>query len=290
MIRIIQFICVIAMTLSTAACSTLGGQTALNSAGSLKYYGGGLQPVLGIEQCKAVLSWPESELANELSSEEIQILNWNIKKGQKRNWSEDLSSYSTDKHLVLIQEATVSMGLLEILAGTQFSSFSPGFVSRGEISGVATFSQVEPIGRCRLEAIEPWFGTPKLTNITRYALSDSDETLVVVNIHALNFSLGLEDYREQIQQVTEVLSVHTGPLVFSGDFNTWREGRLHTLLETVSPMNIQHISFDEDHRVKFLGSVLDHVFIRGLEVFTANTHQVNSSDHNPLSLSLRLKL
>jgi len=288
MTRIIQFICIIAITLSIVACSALGGRTELNSTESLKTYGGGLQPVLGIAQCKAVLSWSEPDLANELSSEKIQILNWNIKKGKKRNWSDDLSSYSTDKHLVLIQEATVSMGLLDILSGTQFSSFSPGFISGGEISGVATFSQVEPIGRCRLESMEPWLGTPKLTNITRYALSDSDETLVVVNIHAVNFSFGLDDYRQQIQQVTEVLSVHTGPVVFSGDFNTWREGRLQTLLETVSTMNVQHVSFDEDHRVKFLGSVLDHVFIRGLEVLAANTHQVNSSDHNPLSLSLRL--
>lgn len=288
MFRSTSRICVISALLFISACSILRSDIALTDAEVADLYGYELEIELGIEQCKSVLAKPEPASSGELTSTGIQLLNWNIKKGEEQRWSEDLAGLSLDKNLVLLQEATVGMGLLDILSSMHHFSFSPGFVNRNEISGVATFSDIDPIGSCRLEAIEPWLGTPKSTNITRFALSQTSETLVVVNIHAINFSFGLADYRQQLEEVRDVLSVHEGPVVFSGDFNTWRKGRYEALQELTAELGARSVEFDVDHRVEFFGSTLDHIFVRGFEVLAASSYVVESSDHNPLSVSLRM--
>ena len=128
----------------------------------------------------------------------------------------------------------------------------------------------------------------KATNITQYALSNTDQTLLVVNIHAVNYSFGLKHYRAQLEAIVDVLVEHAGPIIFSGDFNTWRRGRQKVLSELVDRLDLKPIHFEEDHRVRFLGLPLDHVFVAGLQVVTTHTHEVQSSDHNPISLTLSM--
>ena len=48
------------------------------------------------------------------------------------------------------------------------------------------------------------------------------------------------------------------------------------------------IGFEDGHRVRFFGSVVDHVFIGELKVQAATAHLVDSSDHNPMSISLSI--
>ena len=53
-------------------------------------------------------------------------------------------------------------------------------------------------------------------------------------------------------------------------------------------LGLKMLDYDEDHRKRFLGQPLDHIYVRGLEVLEATTRQVDSSDHNPMSVRLRL--
>jgi len=60
------------------------------------------------------------------------------------------------------------------------------------------------------------------------------------------------------------------------------------LKEMTDSLGLEMLDYDEDHRKRFLGQALDHIYVRGLEVLEATTRQVDSSDHNPMSVHLRL--
>jgi endonuclease/exonuclease/phosphatase (EEP) superfamily protein YafD len=53
-------------------------------------------------------------------------------------------------------------------------------------------------------------------------------------------------------------------------------------------LDLEMLNFDEDHRKRVFGQPLDHIYVRGLEVVQATTHEVNSSDHNPMSARLQI--
>lgn len=223
-----------------------------------------------------------------LDADGFTLFNWNIKKGEIDNWDVDLVNLAGDVDLVLIQEATQTMDVPRFVSEDAHWSFSQGY-SRGElVSGVATISSVQPIEQCRLLTIEPWLRTPKATMATRFAIRDSVETLLVINTHMVNFTLGHGAFRRQLADVEDLLASHSGPIVFSGDFNTWRAARYTLLLQMTSRFGLTPISFEQDHRTTFFGSPVDHVFIGGLQVEDAMTHDVSSSDHNPISLRLTL--
>ena len=52
-------------------------------------------------------------------------------------------------------------------------------------------SKATPLTQCSFRYSEPWLRTPKATNVTQYSLGGRDETLLVVNMHMVNFALGV---------------------------------------------------------------------------------------------------
>ena len=109
-----------------------------------------------------------------------------------------------------------------------------------------------------------------------------------MNLHAVNFSLGLGAYREQFEQIQRVLRDHTGPIIMSGDFNTWRKKRIQIVEELADALDLDAVEFADDHRRKAFGNYLDHIFIRGLSAMDSATRAVDTSDHNPMSVTLSL--
>ena len=178
------------------------------------------------------------------------------------------------------------MGEMGIIQRPEHWSFAPGYSRANSVSGVATISTVKPLSQCRLTAEEPWLRTAKATMVTHFSLLDSAETLLVINIHMINFAFGQRAFRRQLQTVESFLADHNGPVIFSGYFNTWRQGRYRTLLELTAKYHLEPIEYSEDHRSQFMGSPLDHIFTGGLRVNEALTHKVGSSDHNPITVRL----
>jgi endonuclease/exonuclease/phosphatase (EEP) superfamily protein YafD len=238
--------------------------------------------------CADRLVGPNSRTDGELDSSHIHIVNWNIRKGSDPKWSHDLSNHHALPDLYVFQEAPLLSDVWNETTAEQHHAFAPGFRTRRSQTGVMTISTTTPLTQCNLMASEPWFRTPKATVITEYGLSGTDETLLVVNVHAINFTFGLRAFTDQINQAMTVMKEHDGPIFLSGDFNTWRGRRTEVLREMTSGLDLQMLSFADDHRKRFLGSPLDHIFTRGLEVLDATTTAVESSDHNPMSVSLRL--
>ena len=95
-------------------------------------------------------------------------------------------------------------------------------------------------------------------------------------------------YEEQLRTLMQLVSQHQGPLVLSGDFNSWNGYRMRIIRELIKEFGLIEVPFAQDHRLRFLGNPLDHVFVRGLNVLNATTEPTESSDHAPLLLDVEL--
>lgn len=238
--------------------------------------------------CIADLAGDRRAAAGALDSRNISVVNWNIQKGRNTEWVSDLDEIGARPDLLILQEASVRTDVWRDLVPGHHESFAEGFGPDWSPSGVMTVSAAAPLTECDLVAHEPWFGTRKATLVTEYALSGTDRTLLVVNIHGINFALGLSDLKNQFAQAQAVIEAHDGPVVFSGDFNTWRSERARALEEMLAELGLTALDFDVDHRKRFFGWALDHIYVRGLYSEFATTLQSDASDHNPMTVRLRL--
>jgi len=238
--------------------------------------------------CIAQLGHDRKAVSGTLDPANISVVNWNIQKGRNTQWVEDLDEVGMQPDLLILQEASVRTNVWRDLVPEHHESFAEGFGPDWSPSGVMTVSAAEPLSECELVAHEPWFGTRKATLITEYALSGTADTLLVVNIHGINFALGISDLENQFAQARAVIAEHDGPVVFSGDFNTWRRQRAMVLEEMLESLGLTALDFDGDHRRRFFGWALAHIYVRGLYTEVATTLQSDASDHNPMAVRLRL--
>ena len=223
-----------------------------------------------------------------LDPEHIRLINWNIQKNRARNWRDDYAPYVATTDLILIQEMSLREDSATDLLQSKYLSFTPGYRRPGEVTGVMTLSNIRPLTQCSFINLEPVLKTPKTTNITEFALQATEQTLVVVNLHAVNFSLGLGAFRKQFDQIASTLREHTGPIIVSGDFNTWRKKRLEIVDELAESLGLLAVEFDDDLRKQAFGNYLDHIYIRGLSARKSATRAVDTSDHNPMSVFLSM--
>ncbi len=179
-----------------------------------------------------------------LSTEErIRILVWNIYKQQRAEWLSVLKNYGKDAHLVLLQEAQTTPELVQFatanyLAADQVPAFvlpqhpsgvmTLAFVLPQHPSGVMTLSAAHPVYCCPLREREPILRLAKSALVTVYPLPDT-RLLMVVNIHAVNFSLGVDVYSKQLLPIGDQIAHHSGPVIMAGDFNAWSRRRMNAL-------------------------------------------------------------
>jgi endonuclease/exonuclease/phosphatase (EEP) superfamily protein YafD len=261
----------------SSGCGTIAGSQHFGGSEPLASHD--LSIASEVPVCVERLENDAHRASRELDSSRIRLVSWNIKKGQLAHWNEDLDILATGQNLVLTQEAAWQS---DSLAGMSHWAFAPGYRNRKLLSGVMTYSSSEPLTQCNLTSWEPWLRTPKATNITEFGLTGTDETVLVVNIHSINFTFGVTDFRQQLEQIRPVLAAHGGPIIFSGDFNTWRKKRADILQTFADNFDLVPVDFADDYRKVFLGQPLDHIYVRGLQVGASETQKLDSSDHNPL--------
>ena len=217
----------------------------------------------------------------------FDLVNWNIEKAKHPDWPSDLERLGKSASIVTLQEAIPELPVPRRFGHLHWS-FAEGFGIRDNLTGVMTLSDVHPIAACEFAKLEPVFRTRKATLVTNYPISGMDESLLVINLHGVNFSMGLRALETQLNEASHIIARHHGPVIVSGDFNTWRRGR-HDLVEAMMTAHeLIPIEFDADHRKRFMGWPLDHILVRGLEATQATTHALKSSDHNPMLVRLRL--
>ncbi|WP_374053688.1 endonuclease/exonuclease/phosphatase family protein [Xenorhabdus taiwanensis] len=219
---------------------------------------------------------------------ELSVVIWNIYKQQRPSWQHVLASLIEKSDLVLLQEAQMTPALLKFITDSGLVADQvPAFAIPQHPSGVMTLASSSPIYCCPLREKEPIFRLSKSSLITIYPLPDKRQ-LMVINVHAINFSLGVDVYSRQLNNIGIHISIHNGPVIFAGDFNAWSRQRLKILERFVHRMHLQEVYFNDDHRTIVFGKPLDFVFYRELNVSHAAVVMTGASDHNPLMVNFSL--
>ena len=231
----------------------------------------------------------ESAESHGLDPANISVLNWNIYKGQREDWAADFRRYIRDHDVVTMQEAHLDDDLRSML-GREHSDWvlNTAFHYQGKATGVMTASRVQPVYSCGQHTAEPLIRLPKTSLVSYYPVAGMQEDLLVANIHGINFTLGLDVYKEQREKLYSAIKSHAGPVVLAGDFNTWRKRRLEILLSLTERLDLSELSFDVDYRIAPFGTIVDRVFVRGLKAVETSTEVVDSSDHNPRAITLSM--
>jgi endonuclease/exonuclease/phosphatase (EEP) superfamily protein YafD len=275
------------LAIATSACVTVPEQPQIASQSN----DGGISTLSA--SCKSSvsaqrISQPTDSTLQALDPGGFSVLNWNIYKGNRSDWQQDLLRLSNQQDIVLLQEALLTDALKSSLdkRGLKWN-LNTAFYYDNRHTGVMTAARVGSSYHCALRTIEPIIRTPKTALISRYDLAGVPEQLMVANIHGINFTFGLDAYREQLDNLEEILAQHDGPILLAGDFNNWSNGRTRLLTEMVQRLSLQQLPYENHNRTMVFGSAIDHIFYRGLTVVTHETHQVTSSDHNPITVVFR---
>ena len=235
-------------------------------------------------------------LQTELNSTSIKVLSWNIgKKNHDKIWIKDflaiLEQYKPE--LIFLQEVRLKMDAESAAELREMSwNFAPNFIDAHHqtYSGILTAAKISPLtSRAILtKHHEPIVKTPKVSLISEYPLSNKRETLLVINSHFINF-VDLNKFKTQLHELEFALSTHHGPVIFSGDFNTWSRKRAALLEEAVTRLGLAPVVFAAHYSKKIkrflLSPPLDYIFYRGLSEKKASAKVLDyvfSSDHKPL--------
>ena len=225
----------------------------------------------------------------ELDSSGFSLLNWNMLKGMREGWMADFQRLSHDRDLLTIQEAYLTHDLRMVLQSNQYNwDLAAAFELDDIKAGVLTASKVKPDFLYTFRTEEPLITIPKTVLITRYPMTKTDRSLLVANIHSINFSLSIEEFRDQLQRMDQILTRHQGPLIISGDFNTWSDERMALVTSVTKNLGLKAVTFGENKRTTIFGHDIDHIYYRGLEPVEAIVTPVTTSDHNPMLVTFRL--
>lgn len=224
----------------------------------------------------------------EITQKTFRLLVWNLHKGQDAGWQQALNRLAQGRDLLLLQEVLNTQEL-----AAQYSSrfatalYASAFAYLQQQSGVEILSQFAPHFYCAGSKSEPWIRIPKVGAAMSLPLSNG-QALLLVNVHLINFEINPTTYEAQLRTLMQLVSQHQGPLVLSGDFNSWNGYRAQIIQKVINEFGLEEVSFEQDHRLRFLGNPLDHIFVRGLNVLNATTEPTESSDHAPLLLEVEL--
>ncbi|RXJ71467.1 EEP domain-containing protein [Veronia nyctiphanis] len=263
------------------------GGLALNSLftvpDSAQLYAAGRQPAV---ECRL---YPLDTALN--VDEPLTVSVWNIYKQQRQGWDRTLTELAEESQLILLQEATGKPALhrwinAQGLHDDQVYAFS--FINK--VAGVMTLSRNAPREACAYRAMEPYLRLPKSAIRTVYPLSDG-RLLTVINLHAVNFTVGTEEYQQQINALVDAIKAFEGPLIVAGDFNSWNSARNNAMKKRMGSVGLRQVDFQskDDRRLRVFGMPLDHVFYRGLLLEKASVVDTDTSDHTPLVIRFRFQ-
>jgi len=162
-----------------------------------------------------------------LNAEGFSFATWNIHKEKAEGWEEDFQRICRTTDILVLQEAFLSDDFKKILQQEDLQwDLATAYAYQKIEAGVLTASKVAPNLTCSFRDKEPITRIPKSILITRYPISGKHRELLVANIHAINFSMGYAAFQRQWDRLENLLAVHQGPTIMSGDFNTWNKNRM----------------------------------------------------------------
>lgn len=218
----------------------------------------------------------------------FSLLSWNIYK-QQGDWQAELARWAEETELLLLQEASGEPALYQWLAERDLHWFQvAAFSWRERPNGVLTAAPGDVTQVCAQRVAEPATRVPKSLLFSRYPLEGAAEQLLVVNLHAVNFSLRGRTYQAQLDRIGKEVAEHGGPVIVAGDFNRWNARRNRMLNDWARAQGLTEAVPEPDVRTRFLGYALDGIFYRGLELEWVDSARSEASDHGPLRAGFRM--
>ncbi len=184
---------------------------------------------------------------------------------------------------MLLQEAQTTPELVQFATANYLAADQvPAFVLPQHPSGVMTLSAAHPVYCCPLREREPILRLAKSALVTVYPLPDT-RLLMVVNIHAVNFSLGVDVYSKQLLPIGDQIAHHSGPVIMAGDFNARSRRRMNALYRFAREMSLRRCVLPTISAVgRLVARSILFFTVRGLNVSEASVLVTRASDHNPL--------
>lgn len=223
-----------------------------------------------------------------LPQQEFTLSTWNIHKEQGVEFLAEFKSLLEVSDIVAVQE-----GLLTEATKNQWNNdygfewnFASAWIDSGGPTGTAVMSRlhVDEALAVITSVTQPIANTPKSSLISYYVIEGTSDRLMVLSTHAINFTF-MGPYRTQLNELAAIIQQHPGPVIWTGDFNTWNGSRMDFLLEVTASLGLTLAVMENESR----GQKLDHIFTRGVTVESGRVFdQWNTSDHKPLWIKARL--
>lgn len=218
----------------------------------------------------------------------FDLLLWNMQKCRGIRWRDDFLHLIADRHLLLLQEASIQAVNVEIFDQHEeyFWTMARSFrhLKSESESGVKSGCRCMPLETNSYSSpnFEPLIRTHKMLLQTVYPL-ESSQPLMVLNVHALNFSR-IKGYKRQLAQIAMAARNHQGPMIFAGDFNTWSKQRYQLLRQLAEELGLTEALISRKTKARHLYRHLDHLFYRQLKLENIELlESVTSSDHLPIT-------
>lgn len=217
---------------------------------------------------------------------EFSLLCWNVAKlTLKSHYKEFLNTliecYKLD--ILLLQEVKKSLSH-ELELHDYSYVLSPNIQTKNHVFGVLSAFKSSCQNELSLltKKRELRCATHKTTLLTHHKIS-GDATLLIVNLHAINF-VHNSDFKNELREIYEAIKTHSGAMIAAGDFNTWNLKRVQYLTEFSDDLGLKKVAFESEKDIKkVFSNSLDYIFYRGLEVtFATVVDSKNISDHNPI--------
>jgi endonuclease/exonuclease/phosphatase (EEP) superfamily protein YafD len=233
----------------------------------------------------------------ELNPDSIKILVWNMYKGANPSWADDYEKLTENQDILMNQE----MYLNDLMKSAFVNHSGYGYHTATSFiylpsntrTGVTTASRVKTtrFKAQRSRALEPAINTPKMSLETFYKIKGTNQELMTVNIHAINF-VSTHALGTQLKDLAKDIKRFKGPVVFAGDFNTWSPGKLRLMRRIiVKGLKMKEVTFVEDNRKKVFNNIIDYIFVKDLEVIDSKSFgDILGSDHTPMTVELRYKI
>lgn len=222
----------------------------------------------------------------------LRLTVWNVHKYDNRKTFGDVQNLTEQSDLMMLQE-TMMGGLFDRyydnLAGLAWMAAISFFNSDNLGTGVTTGSRAQASyqGYVRSTAREPFIRTPKMIVVTKYPIQNHSQSLLVANIHGINF-VSTNEYETQLGQLELAIKDHSGPMIVAGDFNTHLPGRALLLRSLAERLGLDHVQMENE---RYNRMILDHIFARGMQKLNSQVlFGVDSSDHYPLRAEFKLAL
>ncbi|OHE05045.1 MAG: hypothetical protein A2513_04040 [Sulfurimonas sp. RIFOXYD12_FULL_33_39] len=222
---------------------------------------------------------------------EFSILCWNVAKltlkSSYKNFI-DLLIKNYDFDILLLQEVKKSISIEFDLSNYSYI-LSPNIQTKRHVFGVLSAFKTSCESELSLltKKQELKYATHKVSLITHHKVSN-DKTILMVNLHAINF-VNNSDFRNELNYIYTAIKSHEGAMIVAGDFNTWNLKRVQFLKEFTEALSLKKVEFEDDKNLKkIFSNSIDYIFYRDLELtYSEVINSKNISDHNPIIAKFR---